>query len=381
MGSPIAKFQLPIGKRQNVKTTKRQNVATIVITCAACIATGCDKNQSKDTGGEKSDTIVRTASDGPVTLTMSLSPAEVEVSERARLEIRVAANEGTSVQTPDHEKSDELQTHRFEFRVQPVGAPETRAEGGKRESIYRYNVDFFLPGEYELPPARLTYASTPKSVDSGGANPSDAAANAREVRTESIKISVRAASGKELSPEELSRIQMPGPVELKKPFDWRIPIVVGVAVIVLALILRAWLRLRAEIAQRINIVPADVWAKQEFARLLSEGLLERRLFRDFYYRVSGIVRGYIERRFSLAAPEMTTEEFLAATVDDSRFAGETQWDFRRFLDACDMVKYAKYAPQDAEVQAVLRTAMEFVERTKLREETEQIGMAGAMATQ
>jgi hypothetical protein len=315
-----------------------------------------------------------------VTLTLTFSPAEVEVSKRARLEIRVTANEGTTIQVPDYERNEELQAHRFEFRVQLAGPPESHEQGGKRESVYRYNIDFFLPGEYELPPARLTYAAA-KLNDSTGEASGAAAANAKEVKTESIKLTARGASGKEFSPEELSKIQMPGPVELKKPFDWRTPIAAVIALIILAAILRAWLRRRAEIAERIVVVPADVWAKREFAKLLGESLLERKLFKEFYYRVSGIVRGYIERRFALAAPEMTTEEFLSATAEDSRFACETQWEFRQFLDACDMVKYAKYAPQDAEAQAVLRTAMDFVERTKPHEEVEQMVAAGVVATQ
>jgi len=368
---PIADCRLL--NRRHAKRTFR-GIASFVLLCAELFTTGCSKDRSKENGGGESNAITRTASDGPVTLQMSLRPVDVQVSKRARLEIRATADEKTPVQLAEYEKSEELQAHRFEFRIYPAGQPQVQEKDGKREWIQRYNVDFYLPGDYEFPPAKITYtpngetSDARKSAESQDSKPKEDA-SPREVKTESIKVTVRAGGAKELTPEELAKVQMPGPVELKKPFDWRIPVAAIVSLTIAVWIMRMWQRHRIAAAERVIIVPPYDWAKQEFARLLGEGFLEKRLFKDFYYRVSGIVRGYIERRFALAAPEMTTEEFLTETADDPRFAGESQWEFRRFLDACDMVKYAKYAPQDAEAQAVLRTAMEFVERTRPSEES------------
>ena len=53
--------------------------------------------------------------------------------------------------------------------------------------------------------------------------------------------------------------------------------------------------------------------------LVTEDLIARGLIQEFHYRTSGIVRGYIERRFGVSAPEMTTEEFLTAAAADARF--------------------------------------------------------------
>ncbi len=47
--------------------------------------------------------------------------------------------------------------------------------------------------------------------------------------------------------------------------------------------------------------------------LAAEGLIERGQIQSFHYRISDIVRGYVERRFTVAAPEMTTEECLASS--------------------------------------------------------------------
>ena len=79
------------------------------------------------------------------------------------------------------------------------------------------------------------------------------------------------------------------------------------------------------------------------------------------------MRGYIERRFDVSAPEMTTEEFLAAAACDSRFGSGTTDELKRFLTACDLVKYACHLPATVEADAALNAAADFVEHTRARE--------------
>jgi hypothetical protein len=61
---------------------------------------------------------------------------------------------------------------------------------------------------------------------------------------------------------------------------------------------------------------------------------------------------------------MTTEEFLAATAGDFRFAADSASELQAFLAACDLVKYARHRPATGEWNDLLRTAAQFVERTR-----------------
>lgn len=102
----------------------------------------------------------------------------------------------------------------------------------------------------------------------------------------------------------------------------------------------------------------EEWALRELARLAERDWLARGAARELYYRVTEIVRQYIERKFALAAPEMTTEEFLA-TLDRRPLPLDTDR-LRAFLEACDLVKYAALEPGPADIDRTLATARAFV---------------------
>jgi hypothetical protein len=61
---------------------------------------------------------------------------------------------------------------------------------------------------------------------------------------------------------------------------------------------------------------------------------------EFYTRLSGIVRRYIEDRFGLHAPERTTEEFLA----EASLAPGQMALLGAFLQESDLVKFARHRP-------------------------------------
>ena len=66
-----------------------------------------------------------------------------------------------------------------------------------------------------------------------------------------------------------------------------------------------------------------------------------------------VVRQYLENRFGLQAPEMTTEEFLhiaaSVPVDDSTLLQDHREPLRDFLTECDLVKFAKYGPDEEQM--------------------------------
>lgn len=86
--------------------------------------------------------------------------------------------------------------------------------------------------------------------------------------------------------------------------------------------------------------------------------------KEYYFGVSDCVRRYIERVFALKAPEMTTEEFLNSLRDSSRLNIGQKDLLKDFLNACDLVKFAKYAPTTAEAENVYTSAAKFIEETK-----------------
>lgn len=81
-------------------------------------------------------------------------------------------------------------------------------------------------------------------------------------------------------------------------------------------------------------------AMLELERLLKKGLPGRGRYKDFYVELTMVVRRYIQRRHSVRAPNLTTDEFLRAAADNPAFTKESIAELRSFLESADMVKFA-----------------------------------------
>ncbi|MBI5124532.1 MAG: hypothetical protein HZA72_03850 [Candidatus Omnitrophica bacterium] len=86
--------------------------------------------------------------------------------------------------------------------------------------------------------------------------------------------------------------------------------------------------------------------------------------KEYYVRISDCIRHYIEKRFSIKAPEMTTEEFLASLKESAKLSSGHKSLLKEFLNSCDLVKFAKYNPTRKETESVYSTAKNFVDQTK-----------------
>jgi hypothetical protein len=109
------------------------------------------------------------------------------------------------------------------------------------------------------------------------------------------------------------------------------------------------------------------WEKayNQLLALRQDNLLEQRLFKEFFTRVADIVRHYIENRFNIRAPHMSTEEFLNF-LSISGHLNETQKTaLKEFLNSCDMVKFAKYAPTVTEAWQNFDLAKRLIDDTRV----------------
>ena len=95
------------------------------------------------------------------------------------------------------------------------------------------------------------------------------------------------------------------------------------------------------------------------AKIEASPMLERGQVKEYHIEVSEVLRTYIEARFHVPSLEMTTRE----VVDGLRGAGARGQfvdGLRRFLDQCDMVKFAKVRPALDASRGVLELGRELV---------------------
>jgi hypothetical protein len=132
------------------------------------------------------------------------------------------------------------------------------------------------------------------------------------------------------------------------------------------IILAIWLRKRHILSQEeaARNRTADEIAYEELRALRAMDLPAKALIKEYYIRLSDIVRRYLENRFSFRAPEMTTEEFLETLRESSLLSVEHKSLLREFLSHCDMVKFAKYGPTDLEMLDSFQAAERLVDQTR-----------------
>ena len=84
--------------------------------------------------------------------------------------------------------------------------------------------------------------------------------------------------------------------------------------------------------------------------------------RDYYFRLTEIIKRFMGRHFNIKAPEMTTQE-LIAVLRDLKLDRELFSEIRDFMLFSDMIKYAGQAPSFSMMNKHLALARTFVTRT------------------
>lgn len=152
-----------------------------------------------------------------------------------------------------------------------------------------------------------------------------------------------------------------GPVEIPTGLEWLLYTLVGLLVAALAIFLIRRLLKRASV---IKPPPIPYLAPHALARRRLEAAL--RLIDDpyrFCSAVANAVRGYIEGRFDLHAPERTTEEFLDELRESSALTAAQRELLADFLNQCDRVKFAREEPDRHEIEQLHKFALTLVEQT------------------
>ncbi|MFH1879035.1 MAG: hypothetical protein ABH883_09545, partial [Candidatus Omnitrophota bacterium] len=127
-----------------------------------------------------------------------------------------------------------------------------------------------------------------------------------------------------------------------------------------------WYYYRRKISSREKTAPLPPYeiALAELDRIEGMGLIGKGKIKEYYYLISICMRTYLENRFSLRAPEQTTEEFLKYVSGSSRLARAYIELLKDFMYHCDLVKYAKLEPGKPEADNLLKTTRHFIEETK-----------------
>ncbi len=108
--------------------------------------------------------------------------------------------------------------------------------------------------------------------------------------------------------------------------------------------------------------PPEVIAWEALNQLEFSGLLADGNVKEFYSRLSQILRQYLENRYHILALERTTTELLGE-FRRLNLTLELTTLLRTTLDTGDLVKFAKFTPSDEEIEEDLNRTKQVVNLT------------------
>jgi hypothetical protein len=154
---------------------------------------------------------------------------------------------------------------------------------------------------------------------------------------------------------------------LDVPFTWRdaLPYAAGLllAALIAYFVYRYLRRRKHQPAAAPKVVrpsvPAHVRALEALDRIEAEKLWQQGRIKDYYTQVTDVLRIFLEERFGISAPEMTSDELLERMrrkVTDTR----SMELLRSVLVLADLVKFAKAHPLPDEHEQLIRECREII---------------------
>jgi hypothetical protein len=330
--------------------------AVLLVGLSALTMSGCGGGETKN-APEVPKGVEKVLERGPMKLTLTTSAESIATAETLVLTLAATLDDGYAVEFPVYPEAAKPQPTTPEASAPavpaeftPVGfedaAPLLR-EDGKVVRSRTYRLEPFLDGTYTIPSLSVAFWKEVEGADQK---------STADTEPVTVKVTSVIATG-----ETPTVMEIAGPLSLENPVPWAL---YGTLFLLLVLVAGAayWY-----IFVRVvpgppppPPVPPHVRALEALETIQREKLVEKGMYKEYYIRVSDVLRHYMEEQFQLRAPERTTEEFLAEIQHNAVLGLQEQLLLRAFLRHCDLVKFAKAEPTSEEIRETYQTCEKFI---------------------
>ncbi|MCR9094140.1 MAG: BatD family protein [bacterium] len=318
------------------------------------------------TFGQAEESVVEQAFErGPVRGVLRLSPAEPVIGDVLTLDLEVVSEPAVELLMPEFGEA----LGRFE--IVDFAPSERIDDEGRTVARQTYRLQPKHSGVQSVPPLRVEFVDRRP-----GRDPAPDGEDAYELLTERLRVDIAPVLAED-APLEL-RPAHPDLGPRRGPLGpvWFWALALGVALAIAGPF--AWRALAAARARRRQRSAYEV-ARQALDGLLSGGRPDAARMDAFYVALSQIVRTYLEDRFGLRSPELTTQEFLTEMGRSPDLARSHQQLLREFLTQADLVKFAGHRPDATVVDESIASAERFLEETRDQVLGSQLGAKSAAA--
>lgn len=294
--------------------------------------------------------VTRESQLGPVHAVVHLDHEKPTLGEQITLTLTVDAAPKVKVIMPDF--GDQL----GKFGIADYKASENIREDGRSEYVQRYTLDLPMSGKLKTPSFLIEFTDNRDEAENPG--------QIEELLTDAITFEVASvfADGKtpeSLYPalEKLPELVLP---ETQKSMWHLWAAIAAVAAAIVGGLIWFFRRTKPEV-----VLPPDVVALNALTQMENRQIPSNSKDVDAWYvELSGIVRKYIEGRFALQAPRLTTEEFFELAKSSDALTDDNKTVIRKLLERSDRVKFTHFVPTMDESREMLKAARTFVEDTR-----------------
>ena len=292
----------------------------------------------------------KTTRKGPVEAVVRLEPIEPVIGDAVVLTLRVTAQKGVELLMPDFGQAMER------YAILDYSTRAQIDDEGRTVMTQVYELQPPRSGKQSIPSIMIEFVDR-----RDGAKPAPDGMDAYELLTERLGFEVRSVlpddAAAELNPPLLEQLTPAKAIE-RSVWPW---IVAAVLVIVAGGV--GWRFLAAARRQARRRSAYDI-AIGRLHQLLNRLPLAGEQMDAFFVELSSIVRWYLETRFELRAPELTTEEFLSTMSQSPDLTRDHQSLLREFLRRADLVKFANFVPDEGDIDDSVSAARRFLEETQ-----------------
>lgn len=285
---------------------------------------------------------------GPVTAVVRLEPDDPVIGDAMTLSVEVLAEAGIEVLMPEFGEALER------FHITDFVPRERLESDGRTRFSQQYTLQAPRSGEHTLPAILVEFVDRRPGHD-----PAPEGLDAYELLTEPLAFDVGSvvldADDLELSPP-LPALPARGGFA-SSPWLW-----LGGPLLILSVLAALFLFMR--LRSRAAVRSAYELARIELDALLAGPRPSGDRIDDFFVELSGIMRRYLERRFQLRSPELTTERFLEVVSDSPDLSHAHQLLLRDFLSQSDLVKFAHLIPDAKAINDAVDAVASFLEETR-----------------
>lgn len=352
----------------------RATAVPIFLLCLLAVPPGCTQKDAPAPQEEKDKTeasSVKTFERGPLKATIAWSPEKPTLLDMIEVVVDATIHSDYALTMPAFGEG----LAAFAIRDYRVEKNEAGDDSIRHRHIYQ--VDTFLSGDYDLTPMLFTFIKKAEKTESpedavkpaepsDPPDPPDADKDTQyKLKTEAITITIHPLPEEDAITAE-DFVPPYGPENLPTPPSTLLWYILGGTALAILLGIAGFHFLRHRVKKVFTPPPrpAHEIAFLALRQLIDENLPGQGKIKAFYFRLTFIVRDYIERRFRLHAPEMTTEEFLPLAATSGVLTAAHQALLEQFLIQSDLIKYAKQPATAEDIENNFNTARQFINETK-----------------